>query len=248
MRAPNDAPRWIHTDRVSLASLASPAERHINGQNPFNVYMHLSPDYNFGAQQNIYLHLAYSADADDLARSSNIAASLNEVGLGSVPLVATGEEQSVDIPFLDAPAAVYANTLQVQFYFVPAGADPCAPGGRSSGQILDSSYLDLGGAVHYTELPNLRLFAKAGFPFTRMADLSQTAVLLPSAAGPEVTGLYLDLMGYFGAQTGYPALRVQVVSPADAAQLPGQGSTGSGHLRRPRKCSPSEQQPAADLC
>ncbi len=220
VRAPNDAPRWIHTDRVSLATLASPAERHINGQNPFNVYMHLSPDYNFGVQQNIYLHLVYSADADDLARSSNIAASLNGVGLGSVPLVATGEEHSVDLPFLDAPAAVYANTLQVQFYFVPAGADPCAPGGRSSGQILDSSYLDLGGAVHYTELPNLRLFAKAGFPFTRMADLSQTAVLLPATAGPEVTGLYLDLMGYFGAQTGYPTLRVQVVSPADAAQFP----------------------------
>jgi cellulose synthase (UDP-forming) len=147
---------------------------------------------------------------------------LNGVGLGSVPLVATGDEHSVDIPFLDAPAAVYANTLQIQFYFVPAGADACAPGGRTSGQILDSSYLDLGGAVHYTELPNLRLFAKAGFPFTRMADLSQTAVVLPSGGGPEVTGLYLDLMGYFGAQTGYPTLRVQVVSPADAVQFPDQ--------------------------
>jgi cellulose synthase (UDP-forming) len=45
-------------------------------------------------------------------------------------------------------------------------------------------------------------------------------VLLPPAAGPEVTGLYLDLMGYFGAQTGYPTLRVHVVSPADAAQFP----------------------------
>jgi cellulose synthase (UDP-forming) len=220
MRAPNDAPRWIHTDRVSLAGLATPAERRINGQDPFNVYMHLSPDYNFGVQQNIYLHLAYSADADDLAQSSNIAASLNGVGLGSVPLMATGEEHSSDIPFLDAPAAVYANTLQVQFYFVSAGADACAPAGRSSGQILDSSYLDLGGAVHYTELPNLRLFAKAGFPFTRMADLSQTAVVLPSGSGSEVNDLYLDLLGYFGAQTGYPTLRVQVVSAGDPARFP----------------------------
>ncbi len=220
VRAPNDAPRWIHTDRVSLASLASPAERRINGQNPFNVYMHLSPDYNFGVQQNLYLHLAYSADADDLAPSSNIAASLNGVGLGSVPLLATGEEHRVDVPFLDAPAAVYANTLQIQFYFVPAGADACAPGGRANGLILDSSYLDLGGAVHYTELPNLRLFAKAGFPFTRMADLSQTVVVLPSGGGPEANDLYLDLLGYFGAQTGYPALRVQVAAAADAAQFP----------------------------
>ena len=75
--------------------------------------------------------------------------------------------------------------------------------------------------MHYTELPNLLLFAKAGFPFTRMADLSETAVLLPSPAGPNVIALYLELMGYFGAQTGYPTLRVQVASPADAARLGG---------------------------
>ena len=103
--------------------------------------------------------------------------------------------------------------------FLPAQthAHPMA-GGRAR-RYLGSSYLDLGRAVHYTQLPNLRLFAKAGFPFTRLADLSETAVLLPPAPGPEVTGLYLDLMGYFGAQTGYPTLLVQVATPADAATL-----------------------------
>ncbi len=221
-RAPNDAPRWIHSDRISLADLSGPAERHIKGQDPLTIYMHLSPDYNFGVQQNMYLHLAYSADPTDLAKSSNVASRMNGVPLGSVPLLATGEQHDVDIPLLDVSAAIYANTLQIQFYFVPAGADPCAPGvGGSSARILDSSYLDLGGAVHYTELPNLNLFAKAGFPFTRMADLSETAVLLPTNAGREVWGLYLDLMGYFGAQTGYPTLRLQIVFPADAAQMPG---------------------------
>jgi cellulose synthase (UDP-forming) len=218
-RAPNDAPRWIHTNQVSLNDLVGRAERRTNGQNPVNVYMHLAPDYNFGVQQNMYLHLAYSVDSPDLAKSSNIAATLNGVPLGSVPLL--NSAHSANIPLVDVPAAVYANTLQLQFYFVPAGADACTPGSSSSNaQILGSSFLDLGGAVHYTELPNLRLFAKAGFPFTRMADLSQTAVLLPANPGPEVTGLYLDLMGYFGAQTGYPALRMEVGSSADAPRFP----------------------------
>ncbi|HTZ59778.1 MAG TPA: UDP-forming cellulose synthase catalytic subunit [Acidobacteriaceae bacterium] len=221
-RAPNDAPRWIHNQRVSLADLAGPADLRIKGQNPLTIYMHLSPDYNFGVQQNVFLHLAYSADPADLAKSSNVASRLNGVPLGSVPLLANGEEHDVDVPFLDVPAAVYANTLQIQFYFVPAGADPCAPGAaNSSAQILGSSYLDLGGAVHYVELPNLNLFAKAGFPFTRMADLSETAVVLPSTPSPEVLGLYLDLMGYFGAQTGYPTTRLQVVSASDTAQMAG---------------------------
>ena len=218
-RSPNDAPRWIHTDRVGLNDLVGRAERRTNGQSPVNVYMHLAPDYNFGVQQNMYLHLAYSVESPELAKSSNIAATLNGVSLGSVPLLDKAEVHSADIPLVDVPAAVYANTLQLQFYFVPAGADACAPGSsNSSAQILGSSFLDLGGAVHYTQLPNLRLFAKAGFPFTRMADLSQTAVVLPTNPGPEVTGLYLDLMGYFGAQTGYPALRVQVASPAEASR------------------------------
>jgi cellulose synthase (UDP-forming) len=220
-RAPNDAPRWIHTNRVSLDNLVGRAERRTTGQKPVDVYMHLAPDYNFGVQQNMYLHLEYSVDSKgELAKPSNIAASLNGALAGSMPLVATPETHRGDIPLVDVPAAVYANTLQLQFYFVPAGAQACAPdGGRSTAQILGSSYLDLGRAVHYTQLPNLRLFAKAGFPFTRLADLSETAVLLPPAAGTEVMGLYLDLMGYFGAQTGYPTFLVQVVTSADAASL-----------------------------
>ena len=221
-RTPNDAPRWIHTNRISLDNLIARGDRRSNGQKPIDVYLHLAPDYNFGVQQKMYLHLAYQVDSPDLAKSSNIASSLNGVTLGSVPMLPAPEPHNVDIPIVDVPAAVYANTLQMQFYFVPAGADACAPGtGSSNAQILSSSYLDLGDAVHYTELPNLRLFSKAGFPFTRMADLSETAVLLPANPGADVSAMYLDLMAYFGAQTGYPVLRVQVASTADAASLPG---------------------------
>jgi cellulose synthase (UDP-forming) len=50
-----------------------------------------------------------------------------------------------------------------------------------------------------------------------MADLSNTAVLLSDHASLAELTLYLDLLGYFGAQTGYPALHVKVGSPTDAA-------------------------------
>jgi cellulose synthase (UDP-forming) len=69
-------------------------------------------------------------------------------------------------------------------------------------------------------LPNLKLFAKAGFPFTRIADLGETAVLLPDNPSIEAVSIYLDLMSYFGAQTGYPAIRVQVASIAQAEDFP----------------------------
>jgi cellulose synthase (UDP-forming) len=64
-------------------------------------------------------------------------------------------------------------------------------------------------------MPNLQLFGNAGFPFTQMADLSQTIVVLPTAPSAEEISMYLHLMSYFGTQTGYPALRVTVTGPAD---------------------------------
>jgi cellulose synthase (UDP-forming) len=62
-------------------------------------------------------------------------------------------------------------------------------------------------------MPDLKLFANAGFPFTQFADLSQTTVVLPANPSPGELSLYLQLLGHFGAQTGYPALRITVGGP-----------------------------------
>jgi cellulose synthase (UDP-forming) len=65
-------------------------------------------------------------------------------------------------------------------------------------------------------MPNLELFANAGFPFTQFADLSQTTVILPDTPSAEEISLYLHLMSHFGVETGYPALRVTVAGPNTA--------------------------------
>ncbi len=62
-------------------------------------------------------------------------------------------------------------------------------------------------------LPNLEIFANAGYPFTRKADLSDTAVVLPDIPSTDEIELFLTLMGHFGAQTGYPVLNVTVTNP-----------------------------------
>jgi cellulose synthase (UDP-forming) len=59
-------------------------------------------------------------------------------------------------------------------------------------------------------LPNLELFANAGFPFTRFADLGQTTVVLPAVPSEQEIEAFVTLMGHFGRQTGFPALRVTV--------------------------------------
>ncbi|EPN59791.1 cellulose synthase regulator protein, partial [Pseudomonas syringae pv. actinidiae ICMP 19096] len=44
------------------------------------------------------------------------------------------------------------------------------------GSIDPESTLDFSGYDHFMAMPNLGVFKDSGFPFTRLADLSQTAV------------------------------------------------------------------------
>ena len=54
-------------------------------------------------------------------------------------------------------------------------------------------------------LPDRAVFARSGFPFTRMADLSETVVLVPPSASEAQVGLLLNVVGGLGMQSGYPA-------------------------------------------
>jgi cellulose synthase (UDP-forming) len=62
-------------------------------------------------------------------------------------------------------------------------------------------------------MPNLEIFANAGFPFTRVADLAETTVVLPPAPTEPEIETFVTLMGHFGRQTGFPGLRVTVAGP-----------------------------------
>jgi cellulose synthase (UDP-forming) len=229
-RSPNDAPRWIHADRVPLSQLAGAETLAVDGSNPLSFYLHFAPDFNFGNRKDMYLHLDYSAAAEALDRRSNIQVRLNGNPAGSVPLM-IGKNRTADIPLGDLPAAVFANTMQVQFFGVPTAARACDGSNRFAAAVGKGSYLDMGGAAHLVSLPNLLLFANAGFPFTRFADLGETAVVLPAAPTAAELTLYLDLMGYFGAQTGYPALRVQVAHPGEEPTLAGKDLLVLGTFR-----------------
>ena len=57
--------------------------------------------------------------------------------------------------------------------------------------------------------------ANTGFPFTRMADLSETAVILPDNYGGGDIGTYLTAMGRMGESTGLPVYGVSVARAAD---------------------------------
>jgi hypothetical protein len=85
--------------------------------------------------------------------------------------------------------------------------------------IDPDSTIDLSKTERFTTLPNLAFFVNSGYPFTKWADLSHTAVVLPDQLTPADVQTYLTLMGMMGDSTGFPVARVSVVTASGVSQV-----------------------------
>jgi len=79
------------------------------------------------------------------------------------------------------------------------------------GAIASDSTLDISGFSHFISMPDLRAFHTSGYPFTRLADLSETAVILPELPNLQEYAAYLGVLGLLGDSSGYPATEISVV-------------------------------------
>ncbi|MEO6806394.1 MAG: UDP-forming cellulose synthase catalytic subunit [Edaphobacter sp.] len=222
-READDAPRWLNTDRiVHIGDMEQTGTLETGGSNPIAVYLRLPPDlyYNYSTQQNLALHLAYRYNSVPLSAGSTLQTSLNGSFVDSTPLPPMGKvpaQPEAIVPLPVSNMRPFSNSLFMRFFFRLPESDEkgechdTAPD-TLKGAILKDSYLDLRGIPHWATLPNLEIFANAGYPFTRKADLADTAVVLPGNAAAEEIEMYLTLMGHFGAQTGYPVLNVSVTN------------------------------------
>ena len=113
------------------------------------------------------------------------------------------------------------NEFQFQYYFERKKEGACKDVilDNLRGAIDEDTTIDLSAFPHYTFLPELSLFANGGFPFTRLADLSQTAVILSNQLNESEISTFLAIMGRLGAATGYPAIRVKLGRAADIEQF-----------------------------
>ncbi len=215
-RQADDAPLWLRTDRVSpFWNYSQEPSLQSDGSGTLPVYVRIPPDLFFGEQTTVPLHLDYRYNAIPLAGGSTMRVSANGSLVNELALPQRDNPKqmlnaAVSVPLVDMRP--FANTFLFKFFFQIAKQGPCrnTPPLNLQGALLRSSYLDLRGLNHWAAMPNLELFANAGFPFTRFADLSQSIVVLPPRASAKEIGLYLMFLGYFGEQTGYPALRLQM--------------------------------------
>lgn len=239
-RKPYDAPAWVPTDRpVRFGELARLDELRVQGYFPEVVRLNyrVSPDLFTWRSPGAPLKLKYRATRLPLHKNSSLNVSLNSNFIQSLalnePYKKTNEldrpkltgvenialrEESLFIP----PYAVGGrDQLQLSYYFdiVKEGECKSMPPDNLQAAIDPESTLDFSGFPHYVALPNLAYFSDIGFPFTRMADLSETAVVLPDSPNADELGMYLMLMGRMGEATAYPALRHAVVSAADVEKV-----------------------------
>jgi cellulose synthase (UDP-forming) len=220
---PDAAPRWARTDStIGLWDYASADQLQGDGSAPLNVYFRIPPDIFYSERPNATLRLAYRYNSIPIGPISSMQVRINNAFLGSVPLV-PGEEASrkmlVDVPVPVVNLRPFSNSLSFDFTFQllkKGGCQDTTPINMQAA-ILRDTYLDLRGYPHYAPLPNLELFSNAGFPFTRLADLAETTVVLPPAPTEQEIETFVTLMGHFSRQTGFPALRVTVAG-SDALQ------------------------------
>jgi hypothetical protein len=233
-RAPYDAPNWLPTNRpVRFGELAEARDLTVSGYDAdaVRVNLRVPPDLFMWHTKGAPIDLRYRYTVRPTPDRSSLNISINDGFVQALPIPARpasvfelGHYFNNILPdnTADARRTVYIPPLlltpraqlRLHFYYDIPNTGECH--GRLLDNVVGSidpnSSIDLSSFPHYMALPDLAAFANSGFPFTRMADLSETAVVLPNDADSSDYSLYLLEMGRMGASTGYPSTGVTVTS------------------------------------
>ncbi len=233
-RRPYDAPNWLTTDRpVSFGELLPMSEFSVNGHlpAPINIPLRLPPDLSDWHKKNVPINLLYRNSTVTAADKGSLDVAINHHRLQRINLVdntssaqewlnssPSGFRQKILVPL---PRLASQATMQFLFRY------PTPPQEDCRGSFVDTrrstidpnSTIDLSELSHHIAMPDLAAFSTAGFPFTRMADFSETLVVLPKNASELEYATLLTLLGRAGKATGYPVTRIEITSVAELPSL-----------------------------
>ncbi|GAN87422.1 cellulose synthase catalytic subunit AB [Komagataeibacter intermedius TF2] len=220
-RRPYDAPGLLPTDHpVRLGDLLPDTQLHRAGLDPMvvDIPFAVPPDLHTWRSKPFIARLRVMAPPGALVdrQHSEVDVMLNGMFLHSYPLVSWsfnpfGRHDGLVEHDVELPSWVLKEQNVLSVYFDVRARTSGGQGPAVSEVGLDpSSTIDLSASRHLAVLPSVKLFAMSGFPFSRMADMSQTTVLLPPDPAPATQGAFLDLMGFLGAVDQYPVTGLHV--------------------------------------
>jgi hypothetical protein len=237
MRKPYDAPAWLPTDRaVRFGELAKLDDMQVHGyvNDSIKIDFRIPPDLFTWRSNGVPVDLKYRYTHFPYNKKSSLNVDINSHFVQSMALSNyLGEDSALEkaaAVFRDGDEAIRKeslllppfqlnsrNQLQFNYFFDVAKEGECRDNylNNTQGAIDADSTLDFSQFQHYAPLPDMAAFANIGFPYTRMADLARTAVVLPVRPNQSEIALYLSLLGHMGESTGYPALRHTLVTTAE---------------------------------
>ncbi len=241
-RKPYDAPAWMRTDRpVRFAELMSyPQQLQVSGlqPRPITLDVNLPPDLFVWRNQGIPLRTQYRYTAPTANDDSRLNISLNDQFITSLPLQRknTSNLEELRLAVLSNDSANAndklivpslkigdRNRLRFDFNFAStvgsAQRDRCQTILPANTQAIidEDSTIDLSGYHHYISMPDLKAFARSGFPFSRMADMSESIVVVAPNMSPTQISTLLEAVAGISARTGYPAFGVRLSNDWDKA-------------------------------
>lgn len=233
-RKPYDAPNWLPNNRpVQFGELAERNTLNVSGYTPdlIRIAMRLPPDLFGWRNDGVPVHLKYRYSAPAAQNRSTLNVNVNEQFLRALPLRPLVDEdanllsRAVDKVFpagelvlaeekFYVPLFKFPPQAQMQFHYfhdmVKQGPCKDVVLDNARGTVEPDSTVDISGLPHFLAMPDLAAFANSGFPFTRMADLSETAVVMPNQPDASDYSMLLDIAGVMGRITGYPTAALTV--------------------------------------
>lgn len=231
-RRPYDAPAWAPVDRPVMFKelVTDPQQLQVSGASPDAIRVNLRvPADLFGWNDRaVPMSMKYRYTAPSTYNDSVLSIDVNDQLVRSYrlkPLTVQTDENLVSVPLLSGGSATVSNEVlipafrvgsnnQMQFRFhidsQKTGLCSSTAANVARAAVDPDSSIDFSGFLHYAALPNLAYFANSGYPFTRMADLADTAVVIPDAPTTIDQEAVLTVLGHMGKWTGLPSLRVSV--------------------------------------
>lgn len=240
-RKPYDAPNWVRTDRAVTYAELKTYEQQLQSSglvpDSINVALNLPPDLYLLRANGIDMNLNYRYTMPPIKDSSRMDISLNDQFLQSFSLNSSQDvnklilrlpvlqglldgKTEVTIPALRLGAM---NQLRFDFQYMnpmPGGSiDNCITFQPVQNHVVigDDSTIDFSKYYHFMAMPDLRVFANAGFPYSRMADLADTLVVVPKSPTEGQVATLLETAGGIGAQTGLAAINLRMTD--DGGQI-----------------------------
>ena len=240
-RQPYDAPNWVPSDRlVRFGELAPERDLSVSGYgaDAVRLTVRVAPDLFGWHNRGVPIDLRYRYTPRPTPDKSSLNISVNDAFVQAIRIPSQSavvsdmsrwfsrflpDPSTTSRRTVYVPARLLASEAQLRFHFyyeIPKT-------GECSGSFVDNvqgaidpaSTIDLSSYPHYMALPDLAAFSTSGFPFTRLADLSDTAVILPERPSSVDYAMYFALMGRMGESTGYPVSGVTVGSPTNVDKL-----------------------------